>query len=196
MSSTLRSNLSKAERERIKDYYVTPVEKVEEFISEFLKKEPGSFDGDILDPCAGGDSEKPMSYPKAMENLGISGNVTTLDIRHDSRADIKGSYLDYDPGKKFDLIITNPPFNHAEDIIKKALEDIKDDGFVIMLQRINFYGGKARREFWREVGMPEYTFIYPRRLSFTDDKKTDSIEYAHFVWRKSWEGDYSKTYLL
>ena len=32
--------------------------------------------------------------------------------------------------------------------------------------------------------MPKYIFVHHQRMSFTEDKKTDSIEYAHFVWQK------------
>ncbi len=184
MSSTNRSTLSKEERERKKDYYVTPVEKINEFLVEFIKHEPQAFDGLVLDPCAGGDSRYPMSYPTALKEFGVKGNIGTIDIREDSLAKVKGSYLEMDLPSKPQTIITNPPFNIAENVIKKALNDVEDGGFVIMLLRLNFYGGKQRKKFWDEIGLPKYSFVHHRRICFTDDGKTDSIEYAHFVWQK------------
>lgn len=55
------------------DYYVTPVEEVEEFLHKFIKYEPDAFDGIILDNCAGGDRNHPMSYPTALTNLNLNG---------------------------------------------------------------------------------------------------------------------------
>ena len=52
-----------------------------------------------------------------------------------------------------------------------------------MLLRLNYFGGKVRKELW-EKQMPKYCFVHHKRISFTDDRKTDSIEYAHFVWQK------------
>jgi hypothetical protein len=193
LSSTLRSDKTKEEREKIKDYYVTPVHKIMEFLNEFIKYEHTAFDGIILDPCAGGDANHPMSYPEALKQLNKNMKIHTLDIRKDSLAQVTGiNYLTANLKQKPHTIITNPPFNHAEEIIEKALSDVEDNGFVIMLQRINFYGGKNRKEFWDRVGLPKYTFVHHRRISFTDDKKTDSIEYAHFVWQKGFKPEFSK----
>lgn len=196
MSSTLRSNLSKEEREKKKDYYVTPIHKITEFLDEFVKYEPEAFNGIVLDPCAGGDLEHTMSYPAALHNLNSNLHIKTIDIREDSLAETKANYIDLELEYKPRTIITNPPFNHSESIIKKALEDVEEGGFVIMLQRINFYGGKSRKLFWDEIGMPKYTFIYHKRISFTDDNKTDSIEYAHFVWQKGYDKEFSMTKVI
>lgn len=181
MSSTNRSN---ARNTHISDYYITPVAQIALFLDQLFVDYPkvGYFSS-ILDPCAGGDADNPMSYPKALAEFGIT-HVKTMDIRDDSPAEIKGNYLttDIEPQQ---LIITNPPFNMAEQIIKKALSDTVDGGFVVMLLRLNFLGGKTRQEtFWSEVGMPEAVYLHPKRMSFTNDNKTDSIEYAHFVWIK------------
>lgn len=124
-----------------------------------------------------------MSYPLAMKAYGYN-NITTLDIRKDSLAEIKTNYLNWTPDKKYNLIITNPPFKLALPIIKKALNDVKDNGFVIMLLRLNFFGSQKRKPFWDEY-MPKYVFVHHKRMSFTDKGGTDSIEYGHFVWEKN-----------
>lgn len=175
------------------DYYVTPVDKIEEFLEAFREIEPYAFDdGYILDPCAGGDEFNAPSYPVALQRVGIDNEILTIDIREDSLAEWIGDYLEIPiaDDDKPSVIITNPPFKLAEEIIKKALEDVEEGGFVIMLLRLNFFGGKARNErFWPVVGMPKYAFVHHRRMSFTPDGKTDSIEYAHFVWQKGRDGE-------
>lgn len=150
----------------------------------------------ILDPCAGGDKEHGMSYPIAIDNIiAPEFGIDTLDIREDSLARIKGDYLNYECKNIYDIIITNPPFNVAMEIIKKALDDVSDYGYVVMLQRLNFMASKGRYKFFQQY-MPEYIFIHSKRISFLDNKATDSIEYAHFVWRKGHCPNFSKSIVL
>lgn len=165
------------------DYYVTPIEKIELFLKEFIKHEPNAFNnGIILDPTAGGDSKHPMSYPIAIKNV-LGKNTYTIDIRENSLAEVKGDFLEIELDFTPKVIISNPPFNISRQIIEKSLSVVEDKGFVIMLLRLNYFGGKLRRDMW-EKHMPKYCFVHSRRMSFTDDGKTDSIEYAHFVWQK------------
>ena len=133
-----------------------------------------------------------MSYPAALEQIGIDkSQIRTLDIREDSLAEVNSDYINIELDYKPDVIITNPPFLLAREIIEKALSDVAKDGFVIMLQRLNFFGGKKRRDFW-DNHMPKYTFVHNKRISFTPDGKTDSIEYAHYVWQKGYYPEFTK----
>ena len=101
------------------DYYVTPQPAIENFMYHFMKDiKAGTFDvcdewsagkfleaNCCLDPCAGGDKNHEMSYPSVIKSmLPHVKDLTTLDIREDSRADIQADYLEWelpDP--------TNPP---------------------------------------------------------------------------------------
>lgn len=170
------------------DYYVTPVDSIHDFLNAFEIDEPSVFDLSdskvILDPCAGGDSVNDMSYPKALEERGIpSDNIVTVDIRDDSPAETIADYLGLELTVKPDVVITNPPFILAREFIEKALDDVAEGGYVIMLLRLNFFGSKKRRDLWRNQ-MPKYSYVHSRRMSFTDDGKTDTIEYQHLVWQK------------
>lgn len=177
------------------DYYVTPKQPIKDFLSKFLDIAKIDRPDRLvwLDPCAGGDDNNDMSYPSVIVEE-FNPTIITMDIRDDSRADIKDNYLTFKSNLNPDIIITNPPFFIALDIIKKALEDVKDDGYVIMLLRLNFFGSKERKLFFDNY-MPEYCFIHSKRISFMKGA-TDSIEYAHFVWRKGYNPEFSKTYLL
>lgn len=193
MSST---NRSKARLNHQSDYYITPIIEIEKFLHKFSQIEPQALSGIILDPCAGGDKENAMSYPSALIKQGINANnIHTMDIRSDSLASITGDYLNTKLPIAPNTIITNPPFFIAQSIIEKALNDVANDGYVIMLLRLNFFGGQKRNVFWKKQ-MADYCFIHPKRISFTNDKKTDSIEYAHFIWKKNSNPSYCKTYLL
>lgn len=181
MSSTNRSN---ARENHISDYYITPINKIIEFLLEFDKHE-NIFRNDILvlDPCAGGDEHNEMSYPTALKTLNPKLRIDTCDIRDDSRSEIKGDFLKLECKDNYDVIITNPPFNISLDIINKALSDVKEGGYVIMLLRLNYFGGKVRQGLFKKH-MPKYCFVHSKRMSFTQNGKTDSIEYCHMVWKK------------
>ena len=194
MSSTKRSNVRLSHGP---DYYITPIKDIEHFIREF-NQAPGVNikwnDIFILDPSAGGDANNDMSYPKALSNLAVDKPipVRTIDIRDDSKAELKADYMLFNVLQEFGelpkVIITNPPFGQAEAFILKALEDVQDRGWVIMLLRLNFFGSKQRKYFWDKL-MPRYVFVHHKRISFTQNGSTDSIEYAHFCWQK---GTYPK----
>lgn len=177
MSSTSRGSVR-----HVSDYYVTPIPEIEKFIN--IAKDiinPDPFTGKkILDPCAGGDKNHEMSYPKALAPY--SEDIFTIDIREDSLAERKVDYLGHKLDFVPDTIITNPPFAYAQEIILKALQDVKKNGYVVMLCRLNFLGSKKRFKFWQH-NMPMYIFVHSERMSFTGDGKRDSIEYAHFVWK-------------
>lgn len=195
MSSTNRSD---ARKTHAADYYKTPVPSILDFFMAFLNDNPEMdfiSTGDILDPCAGGciDTLEPMSYPEAMAKYTTfnENRLITMDIRKDSLAEITGDFLQYTPLSKFDCIITNPPFNLALDIIKKALSITRDGGLVIMLLRLNFFGSRERSAFFRE-NMPSFSYVHSKRMSFSDTGGTDSIEYMHAVWVKGQKPKFTK----
>lgn len=191
MSST---NRSKASSRHIADYYVTPVSDIQAFLSAFLQDEPDALSGLILDPCAGGDPGHPMSYPLAIHSVCPDTDICTVDIREDSLAEVCADYLTLELDYKPNVIITNPPFNQALEIIQKSLSDVADGGFVIMLLRLNFFGSEKRFPFWQEPGhMPKYAYVHHRRMSFIPgSSNTDSIEYAHIVWQKGVDTQFTK----
>jgi hypothetical protein len=192
MSSTNRTN---AKERHASDYYVTPQQDIKLFFENWIKDECVN-DGDDfidmcrnlqdviwLDPCAGGDPNHEMSYPSVIENYLGAQHIVTMDIREDSLADIKQDFLLLDSDEQYDIVITNPPFNQAQEIIVKAHEHTQENGFVIMLLRLNFLGSKQRKLFWEQYP-PYRIYVHHKRMSFKDEGGTDSIEYAHFVWKK------------
>lgn len=194
MSSTNRSD---ARNTHISDFYVTPPDAIRVFFGNWLDDLMSEFHNDQLtvgtnpdkakwlDPCAGGDEKHPMSYPLVIKEEFDPDVVSTIDVREDSLAEIKEDYIlsDITPDY-YDVIITNPPFNIAQQVVEKALQDVKDGGYVVMLLRLNFFGSNTRFPFWQKQ-LPTWAYVHHRRFSFTDDAKTDSIEYMHAVWQKN-----------
>jgi hypothetical protein len=194
MSSTNRSNVRDF---HVLDYYVTPIEPILQFFERFCEEDYlyTSKNDVFLDPCAGGDIDNEMSYPKALRKFGFDGVIETIDIREDSLAQRKENFLKFQEPYKYDVVITNPPFNIALDIINKSFDVVKDGGFIIMLLRLNFFGGQKRKEFWKE-NMPLYSFVHSKRMSFTKNGSTDSIEYMHCVWKKGLRTKSTKLFIV
>lgn len=193
------------------DYYVTPQKYIKEFLSAFLVEakidRPDRLNW--LDPCCGGDEKNEPSYVQVITDE-FEATVCGIDIREDSKADVIMDYLSCQKENmdNHDIIISNPPFYLAEEFIRKSLELVKDNGYVVMLLRLNFFGSQKRKELF-ENNMPEYCFIHHKRINFIPDSMKaeikrkglkpmsgDSIEYAHFVWRKGVNNDYCKTYVI
>ena len=164
------SSTSRGVRRAKWDYYITPQNAIYDFMREFAYHE--DLHGmQILDPCAGGDATHEMSYPKVLSGFGFS-NIRTIDIREDSRAEVKSDYLN-------------------------CILAIQPDMILTMLERLNFLGGKTyKKVFWDKVGLPKYIFVHRNRMSFTEDGKTDSIAYAHYVWQKGYSPKFSKIMII
>lgn len=178
------------------DYYVTPHWLIREFLKTFLFDE-SFLNGNTInpetclvhDPAAGGCDLYEMSYPKILKEFGFE-YILTSDIREDSRAEYKGkNYLTENNPKNRDLIITNPPFDCSVEFTQEALTNVKDNGLVVMLQRLNWLGTKKRKPFWDNAPLKQI-YVHHKRPGFDPEKpnKTDSIEYAHFVFQKGYVG--------
>lgn len=203
MSSTGRG----ARRRHEFDYYVTPLAPIKDFLRAWQEDDPDakvalSVD-DVLDPCAGGNATPtdweykpgyvyhipptPMPYPQALrEELGVM--ALTNDVRPDSPAERHGDFLawadeTFVPG----VVITNPPFSIAMEVILKSLELVREDGYVVMLLRLNFFGSAKRLGFFQTCA-PLLAYVHHERMSFTPDGKADSVEYVHMVWKKGVPG--------
>jgi len=181
MSSTNRNAIRNAN-----DYYITPKEHIKLFWDNFTTHNNIDPNSKVLDSSAGGDPNHPdMPYPTVLQPH-FNNPIETVDIRQDSSANIKKSYLGLTFEIDYDIIISNPPFDLAMEFIQKALKDVKMDGYVIMLLRLNFFGSKKRYAFLQN-NMPVQCYVHSKRMGFNPQypNKTDSIEYAHFVWQSN-----------
>lgn len=195
MSSTNRSD---ARSFHCSDYYVTPKKPVTGFLRQFQKDENivnlASPHYMILDPCAGWDEKREMTYPFCL-SLEWATNIVTNDLREDSPAKYHEDFLATKQDAIYDMVITNPPFAIAQGIIEKSLEACRQWGFVIMLLRLNYIGSQARQEFWNKNKLYAI-YAHNKRMSFTEDNKTDSIEYMHAVWKKWYNPEFAKFKIL
>lgn len=186
------------------DYYATPPDEIRRFLTAWQEDEPGlqGVVKNILDPCAGGNiapvqwEYKPgkvltapptaPAYPSVLPEYFPGALMRTMDIRGDAPVHFCADFLSVEGAAAWrgkELVITNPPFLVALEFIQRALECVRFGGWVVMLLRLNFFGSAKRKPFF-DQHMPERVYVHNKRMSFTPDGKTDSVEYMHAVWRK------------
>ncbi len=151
--------------------------------------------GRVLEPCAGsgaiieafvdrwrGSGVIPYRFtaveadPKAEEELRFSG-ASKLCI---------ADFLTWEPDEEYSLIITNPPYSLAQQILERALEIARRQtkpAEVIMLLRLGFLQAQERHEFWQKNPV-NHLYILSARPSFTGGG-TDNCGYAWFVFDHS-----------
>lgn len=84
-------------------------------------------------------------------------------------------------GQRFDLVIGNPPYRHAEEHVRLALSLLAPGGMLVFLLRLAFLASRGRYDFWL-AAPPDRVQVLVERPSFSSDNKTDSSDYAVFTW--------------
>lgn len=199
MSSTNRGGSRHAA-----DYYVTPQKPIHDFLCAMREDDPTQFGAQytglfqamdtgihVIDPCAGGDATTPMAYPLALKSSAWPKitSITTVDWRGDSPAEHRGTdFLMWEPSRQFDLAITNPPFDRAREIIDRCFQVVAPGGMVVMLLRLNYFGGEKRAHWWAD-NMPTVCYIHSKRIGFMGHMQADSPEFL--TWRTTKSAQYS-----
>lgn len=184
MSATNRNGRKRAEA----DFYETPHDIISSFIDAW--EDAPNFAGlRILDPCSGGRQAmsgqilKMPPYAHVLRRYGAT-NVSTIDIRQESAAQVKQDYLQMPKTPEFDLVISNPPFSLAREFVEHSLENTVKGGYVVFLLRLNILGSQRRHEWWQDR-IPFAIYVHSKRPRFFGGG-SDATEYAHFVWKKGY----------
>lgn len=166
MSSTNRG-AKRAE----KDAYPTPASATEAICNQLIWPNPCDF----LEPCIGDGAISSVVSAHATKTY---GRYSMMKMHWCEIAQGR-DFLTHDwSGKRFDIILTNPPFTWAKEFIEKSLSLAN---CVIMLLPLSFMGSDKRKEWWQSR-KPTAIHVLSHRPSFTGDGKTDSAVYAWFVW--------------
>lgn len=154
------------------DFYPTDYILVEDFFSKFVNVLPGDT---FFDPTAGQQGHRP--FLDTALKLGYQCDYCELAEGTD--------FFKHPEDKQYDLIVTNPPFNLADEVIRKLIKyHLAPGGTLVLLLRVNFLGSIDRATgLWsEETHVPEgLTTIVPRP-SFSNDGGTDMTEYAWYVF--------------
>lgn len=180
------TNHSKGDRQK-EDYYATD----KRAIKHLLKKEPqlNNKDFKVLEPCAG---EGILS--DEWERL-VGTKMDLYDLIQRREDVIQANYFKTDFKDKYDLIITNPPYAIGSrsnpglaDLIVKALNEVKEGGYVCMFLKTLHLESKTRYEKIFKNYPPARLHVYSPRISCYKNNDTNlpqgAISYTWFVWHK------------
>jgi len=170
------------------DYYATNPEAV-----TMLLNKTNFFDNceTILEPCVG-EGHIVKSFNNFYNGL---KNITAIDIV-DRGFDntIVTDFLNWETDKKFDGIITNPPYSLAKEFAEKGFSLLKDNGVMAMFLKIQFLEG-AKRELFFKNYPPKYIYVFRNRMATwnngqpvdpnTGKKWATTMCHAWFIWIKS-----------
>lgn len=175
MSATIIGGKGKEKRREL-DFYPTPIE-CTIALMDFLKLPKKYF---IWEPaCGEGD------ISKALEMYGHK--VFSSELRSNTEYECRGG-IDFlkHPNINADAIITNPPFNVADEFIKRA---VTFSPVVCMLLKSQYWHAKKRRLFFNEY-KPSY--ILP--LTWRPDFSGGGSSMMDVIWTVWVEGNVGAKY--
>lgn len=184
------------ERGRVEnDYYATPFNATEALLNA-LNESGDTLSGDlILEPSAG-----EGHIVKVLKDFYPYNEIVANDIVYRSSRlgiDVNGGidFLNYEPHRKYDTIITNPPFALAQEFIEKALT--LTNRRVIMFAKIQLLEGDKRRKMFDNSPL-KYVYVFSKRVNpLRNGEATDengkpwasTMCFAWFVWDLEYEGE-------
>ena len=166
------------------DYYATNPKAVEMLLTNY------TFDAaTILEPCVGGGH-----IANAIKNFYTNEReITGLDLVDRGYPNtIVQDFLTWETDKKFEGIITNPPFSLAQEFIEKGMKLLTDDGQMAMFLKVQFLEGAKRKEFFEKYP-PKYVYVFRNRMAtWNNGNELDSngkrwattMCHAWFIWEK------------
>lgn len=174
------------------DFYATDPKAVKMLLEEYSivgKK--------ILEPCVGNGNI--ANTVKEFYYKGV--DVTGIDlVDRGYKNTIIHDFLTYETDKKYDCIITNPPYSLAGEFIEKGME-LLDSGYdedglpkgqLIMFLKIQFLEGAKRKELFSKYP-PKYIYVFRNRMATWNNgqpldqngkKWATTMCHAWFVWEK------------
>jgi hypothetical protein len=175
-------------RERVEeDYYATPKEATESLLNSFDLSECESF----YEPACG---EGHIS--KVLEKFYPDADIHSTDLIDRGFGVGNIDFLKLDSfTRKFDCIITNPPFKLSQEFIEKGLK--LSNKYVIMFAKIQLLEGVARRKLFDKFP-PKYIYVFTERVnplrngSPVDEngkKWASTMCFAWFVWEINFSGE-------
>lgn len=167
------------------DFYATPYESTRAFLDEF------KLSGSIYEPCAGGGHIIKILEEYYPNNPIFASDLVDRTYRKVCNLDIKSGvdFLNTDYDRKFDNVVTNPPYKLAKECVEKALDIVNDK--VIMFLKIQFLESESRKEFLQNSPL-KYVYVFSKRQSpmldglelnpNTGKKWQSAMMFAWFVW--------------
>jgi hypothetical protein len=165
---------------QLQDYYAT-----EPKAAELLLKVE-TFNNNIWE-CACGEGH----LARVFEKYGY--NVKASDLIDRGYGEVK-DFLFFNDSKWDGDIITNPPYNKAEEFIRKAIEIIPIGNKIAMFLRLQFLESKRRKQLFKEYP-PKVIYISSSRIMTAKNGEFEkyrnsvgsAIAFAWYIWQKGYK---------
>lgn len=118
----------------------------------------------VLDPCCGAGAVLDVFAERGCVVSGIELSPERADEARAKRHEVVTADALAVEWPQADLIITNPPYSHAQEFAEKAIASVAPGGTVALLLRLGFLAGKKRLGFHRANGSSVY--VLSSRPSF------------------------------
>lgn len=189
LNGTSLAGMSLSRKRVENDFYATPRNATEAILNKVNLK------GSILEPAAGEGHISVVLKEKYPDSKIVSTDLVQREERFGVH--IKGGidFLTYDFKENFDNIITNPPFNIAQEFVERALKLANDK--VIMFAKIQFLEGNRRRKMFDKAPL-KYVYVFSKRINplrngeeFDENGKrwSSTMCFAWFVFEKGYKGE-------
>ena len=168
----------------IGDFYATAPETTRSILDEINLK------GSILEPACG-----QGHISEILKEYYPNNEIVSTDLYDRGFGETGIDFLTHDYGRKFDNIITNPPFKYMKQFAERSLELATDK--VVLFGKIQFLESKSRKELFAD-NKPKYVYVFSERQHlyrngkpFDENGKKWStvICFAWFVWEKGFDGE-------
>lgn len=177
------SSHSNYERQSV-DFYATDPQSLELLLKK-LKEDDINLPHKICEPACG------MGHlSEVLKKHGY--DVISYDLYDHGYGKIGVDFLKSDIKAK--CFLTNPPYKYALEFVKKAIENVSTNGYVIMLLKILFLEGKKRYEFFKR-NPPRYIYVHSSRQNcarngdFKNYGKDSVVCFSWFIWEKDFVGE-------
>ena len=167
------------------DYYATNPKAVEMLLMNYPFHATT-----ILEPCVGG-GHIANAINDFFSNQRVITGLDLVDRGYPNT--IVQDFLTWKTNRKFEGIITNPPFSLAQEFIEKGMELLTDDGQMAMFLKIQFLEGAKRKEFFEKYP-PKYIYVFRNRMATwnngnevdpnTGKRWATTMCHAWFIWEK------------
>lgn len=132
----------------------------------------------VMEPSVGGGAwvaAARQEWRPTVDVLDIDPGAAGLGMGDTS---ICADWLTVSPPVRYDLVLGNPPYRHAEAHVRHSIHHAR---CVAMLLRLGFLASQRRAKLFSEYPLA-HVGVLPRRPSFSLNGKTDGSDYAMCVW--------------
>ena len=181
--------MSKTRSRVAEDFYSTPQSSTIAILNKEILK------GSILEPAAGQGHISTILHKYYPQSEIISTDLVKREDKFNCNIQSGINFLTYNFNRKFDNIVTNPPFKLGKEFVERALELSNDK--VLLFLKLQFLESKSRKEMFSHTPL-KYVYVFSERQSpyrngqelNEKGKPWSSVMcFAWFVWQHGYQGE-------